>query len=183
MKDKKDYIGHKYGHLTIVKYVRYNPKSRASMWLTRCDCGNEREMELRSVKAGRIKTCGKCELKHKLKYQSKLKKVRTTKNIQTLYNRYVKKAQEQGYGWYISMEDFRTLVQKECTLCGAPASLRMRGSTQPINKLIRVSIKNDYTLENSGTCCVRCEEKYLKVGISKAIVEIIETYNFLKDNS
>lgn len=50
-KDHLDWIGKKYGRLTIVKRVGHK-------WLCRCDCGNETLVRSNCIADGRTKSCG-----------------------------------------------------------------------------------------------------------------------------
>ncbi len=50
-------IGQKYERLTVVSFAGKD-KSRASRWLCRCDCGNERIVEGSYLKRGHTKSCG-----------------------------------------------------------------------------------------------------------------------------
>jgi len=50
-------IGQKFGRLTIIKREKNNIH-RASMWLCRCDCGNEIITRGRALRSGQTKSCG-----------------------------------------------------------------------------------------------------------------------------
>lgn len=52
-----DLTGQKFNMLTAVKLVKTRPK-KASVWLFKCDCGNEKEIRSDIVKNGKIKSCG-----------------------------------------------------------------------------------------------------------------------------
>lgn len=51
----QDLTGEKFGMLTILNRV---PKSSPVKYLTRCECGNEKIIEGRSIKSGITKSCG-----------------------------------------------------------------------------------------------------------------------------
>lgn len=53
-------VGQKFGRLTVLKYVE--SKSEDSMFLCRCDCGNEKIIRGTHLKNGKILSCG-CLLK------------------------------------------------------------------------------------------------------------------------
>lgn len=50
--------GDRYNHYTIIREVP--KKGDGRRFLCRCDCGNEREVDIRNLRNGHIKSCGKC---------------------------------------------------------------------------------------------------------------------------
>lgn len=56
---RKDYTGQKYNKLTFIKYIETNKNGR-SVWLIKCDCGNEFEAMAHDVQQSRIKQCNEC---------------------------------------------------------------------------------------------------------------------------
>lgn len=73
--DIEDYIGSKYGKLTIVSY---DTKKGSNHYVNcKCDCGNTKSISLYSVKSGRTKSCG-CIRKELFKKNKKDKKDLTT---------------------------------------------------------------------------------------------------------
>lgn len=50
--------GTKYGRLTVIKEISKKGDSRR--FLCQCDCGNEKEVDLRNLRSGNVKSCGKC---------------------------------------------------------------------------------------------------------------------------
>lgn len=176
MSKQTDHTGSKYGHLTALHYVRTSEKNCAAMWLYRCDCGNEREIEARVVTAGRIKTCGKCQLKHKLKSESITSTIKISATLRTLYQRYMKESREKRITWALSIEDFRRFISKNCDLCGSSPSIRPRGSRMQYNKLMRTNSTSGYTIDNTNTCCRECHSSYGNIVISEAIPRIVKAY-------
>ena len=56
LKARTDWTGQKFHRLTLLSFVRST--DRNSLWLARCDCGNEREVDPRMLKRGHTKSCG-----------------------------------------------------------------------------------------------------------------------------
>lgn len=52
----EDISGQKFGKLTAVRQVE--SVKRRTMWLCKCDCGNEKIAEKQALKSGRVKSCG-----------------------------------------------------------------------------------------------------------------------------
>ena len=53
----KNIIGQRFGKLIVVSYIGTND-NRQSIWLCRCDCGNEKEILRNSLTSGRTLSCG-----------------------------------------------------------------------------------------------------------------------------
>lgn len=51
-----DLTGQKFGRLTVIK--RVENKDGYSVWLCRCDCGNERKIKGDNLRSGSTKSCG-----------------------------------------------------------------------------------------------------------------------------
>lgn len=52
----EDLTGRVFGHLTVLK--RTENKGGRTCWLCRCDCGREKAVTARDLKAGKVKSCG-----------------------------------------------------------------------------------------------------------------------------
>ena len=52
----EDLTGRTYGHLTVLK--RAQNRGGRTCWLCRCDCGREKEVTARDLKAGKVTSCG-----------------------------------------------------------------------------------------------------------------------------
>ena len=52
----EDLTGKVYGYLTVLK--RVENKNGRTCWLCRCECGKEKEVMARDLKAGKVKSCG-----------------------------------------------------------------------------------------------------------------------------
>lgn len=55
---KLDITGERYGKLVALKPAGKRNKYNATFWLFKCDCGNEKEISLSDVRAGKINSCG-----------------------------------------------------------------------------------------------------------------------------
>lgn len=59
---RKDISGQRFGKLTAIRFSRSTEKG-VTMWMFKCDCGNEVELSYESVKHG-VKSCGCLTEKH-----------------------------------------------------------------------------------------------------------------------
>jgi hypothetical protein len=57
MPKRMDLTGQRYGHLVAKKHIGLD-RHRQTVWLWKCDCGNEKEILAYIVKTGRSKSCG-----------------------------------------------------------------------------------------------------------------------------
>ena len=57
MQNFKDLTGQKFNHLTAIKYVGLD-NTKHSLWLFKCECGNEKILRGTNVTNGHIKSCG-----------------------------------------------------------------------------------------------------------------------------
>lgn len=180
---RKDIKGNKYGHLTAIMYSGTGTRNEGSLWLFRCDCGNERTLSLKAVTAGRIRTCGKCELKHKLRAQSTDKSIRQNRITNALYQRYIRKATTERRQWQITYEKFSEKIDSQCAICSSPPSTAIRGSRRLYNPIQLVDLNAHYTDDNTLPICKTCGELTGKFGISEAIDRIITFHKHLIDKS
>lgn len=71
MNNSSEWVGKKFGRLTVVSFQHTVPPDRGWLWLCRCDCGNSKLLRPGDVKQGKIKSCG-C-------YHSETSTIRATK--------------------------------------------------------------------------------------------------------
>lgn len=61
-KHLKDLIGKKFGRLTVIKrskdYISSSGKTKKTVWLCQCECGNQVEIEATSLQSGATQSCG-----------------------------------------------------------------------------------------------------------------------------
>ncbi len=152
----KDLTGQKFNMLTAVKYVGKTPQ-KASVWLFRCDCGNEKEIRSDLVKSGQVKSCG-CSKNISWNRNKKRYKNNTTGNTGVWFDKktnkfrghilYQKKSFQSGYYedygvalfWRKSMESYAKLNPTLEEFTKYAASVR-----EEIKKEIDLGGKNDFS--------------------------------------
>lgn len=152
----KDLTGQKFNMLTAVKLVRTTQK-KASVWLFRCDCGNEKEIRGDLVKSGRVKSCG-CSKNVSWNRDKKRYKNNTTGNTGVWFDKkinkfkghilYKKKSFKSGYYedygvalfWRKRMESYAKLNPTLEEFTKYAASVR-----EEIKKEIDLGGKNDFS--------------------------------------
>ena len=57
-----DIAGQKFGKLTVLGYAGKDERTKTggAMWMCRCDCGTMHRARGGQLRAGKVKTCGKC---------------------------------------------------------------------------------------------------------------------------
>lgn len=175
MSKKINHLGMKYGHLTGVRYTGTS-RNCASVWLWRCDCGNEKEIEARVVTGGRTKSCGNCEYKHKLISDANRGKISPNKKVLKEFRSNVQRAAKKGIKWQLNVYEFRDLVTSPCTLCGTPPP------SNGFNKIELLSIDKVYTVGGCYTRCQGCSSAFGKTSLSLLITRIIEVFKHLHAN-
>lgn len=171
MPAKINYSGQKYGHLTLLSYSRPGGAQVGAYWLTKCDCGEVKEVIAKDIVKGRIKTCGKCQyhrdLIQKGTDESRKKSMAYRKSPsgmeighRHLYKTYCENAAHRGYSWNLSQEDFLKLTKGNCHYCNTPPSkeFKRQGRRYYIlyNGIDRVDNSLGYTLQNCVSCCTDC---------------------------
>lgn len=58
MSARQDLTGQRFNRLVVVEYKGHTPDKHHSLWLCRCDCGNELTTRANSLKTGNTKSCG-----------------------------------------------------------------------------------------------------------------------------
>ena len=54
---KLDLTGHQYGRLTVIKQVGVSSNYQ-TIWLCKCDCGNETRVRMGNLRSGAVQSCG-----------------------------------------------------------------------------------------------------------------------------
>jgi len=145
-----DEIGKRYGRLAVIER---GPDDKSygttrTMWLCRCDCGNETLVPGGSLRAGSIKSCG-C--------QHPLPEGKAAFNA--LMSNLRGRARKLGLDFSLTDYQVRQLIHSCCFYCGVqPYQVKkIRGNGNLIyNGLDRINNHLGYTPDNVVPCCGRC---------------------------
>lgn len=144
-----DITGNKYSALTALRRLRYDGSSIGTVWEFRCDCGNVRELPLKTVTSGRTRTCGKCELKHQLDTLPVYVEDARKKALDAKKTQAIRMANSRGRKWALSDRDFYEISQKDCMLCGYHSETVHRN-------LLLVNPAQPYLADNVIPVCDKC---------------------------
>jgi hypothetical protein len=123
------YVGKQYGKLVVINYS-HEDKHRQKYWLCKCECGNEKTINIARLKSGKTKSCG-C-LRADPDIRSVINKKRsenvteeTLKKVhyKTLYGSHKRRHEPR---WpndtMISYDAFVKTIHMPCHYCGAEKS-------------------------------------------------------------
>lgn len=174
----KDWTGHKFGLLTVIKFIKYERKTRPIYkWLCKCICGKEKELDINDLKKGSTNSCG-C---YRKKFQSDIKRkpdgIAAFNNLFYSYKSHC--AKNRNYKFELTEEQFQILTKQNCYYCNKKPSQIKKSllSFYVYNGIDRVDNSKGYIKNNVVACCKECNSK--KSGITKEM--IIKLYNFFEN--
>lgn len=56
--NEADFVGNRYNYLTAIKRIGYHTSDKVLLWLFRCVCGKEKEINFHQVQSGKLQSCG-----------------------------------------------------------------------------------------------------------------------------
>lgn len=160
MPKKINIIGFKFHQLTVLEATEERKRNNV-VWKCLCDCGQICFHITANLISGRIQSCG-CLKGNKLQTQP------GEYGFNKLYKHYQENAENRGYSFSLSKEEFGRLTKLNCWYCGCePRSISCprtpTSSTKAIenckyiyNGLDRVDNLLGYTIDNVVTCCENC---------------------------
>lgn len=160
-------IGKKVGKLTIIKYshlqAKKNSLKQVSMFLCKCDCGNEKYIFGGDLTTKKVTSCGCKPSRHNSKIGNAA--------FNVFYNGYKAKANNRGITFNLTKEEFKTITSLDCQYCGISPIIRKLKIVEklngkyPCNGIDRVDSGSGYTVENSVPCCSICNT--MKMALSE----------------
>ncbi len=155
---RSDLRGLRVHKLTVVSYAV--PASMAaskwercngSRWLCQCECGGAKIVGAKTLKKGKIKSCG-CLANNGAKLKSKL-----PSGYGNFYRQYRKCAYDRKLDFLISEKQFYSIVLQDCFYCGSPPQQRSTTSrTFKASGVDRMNNDEGYVLSNCVPCCSIC---------------------------
>jgi 5-methylcytosine-specific restriction endonuclease McrA len=176
LKPRKDRTGETYGKLTVLSFSKYVGdsilKTRTSLWLCECECGNKIEVRNSNLTSLSTKSCG-CLLKEHNKKLA-ISRVSDKSSFNHLYNEYKRNAIKYGRVFKLTEEEFKILTSNNCHYCGIPPSKEIisngskifKGGGYKYNGIDRFNNELGYELDNSVTCCWKCNNAKKDMHIS-----------------
>lgn len=185
----------KHGRLTVIgplnKSLRVGKRGIRAVWAFRCDCGEYIECFGSDVKNERKQSCKRCYKIYQKNLGNRLRIVNTKPDkdgpLTKLFGAYKRGAIRRGYEWFLTKENLKELISKNCFYCGCEPSTEIYIAREktPENTLIYNGIdrKNNtlgYTKENSITACFTCNRMKMDLDYNAFIEQIKKIYNTQK---
>lgn len=167
MKGRKaviDLVGKRFGKVQVVRFSHKKDVSghKRRVWECVCDCGKIFLAQTGDLHQGHYQSCG-CARAAAIAEANKKKRKAVGENAKNkLFNSYKRKAEQRGFAWELSKDEFILCILSDCHYCGVHPST----STEKIcrdtyehifyNGVDRVNNCVGYTISNSVPCCPTC---------------------------
>lgn len=186
--NNKIILTEKVGKLTPVKSLNKKDNRRRILWLFKCDCGNQCEISASDVKLNRVLSCGCLQREH-VNRLSKSKILPDKGGVKNkLFKRYIKEAENRGYEFSLTKEEFFVLINGNCFYCGQEPSNKMYNTVDknPDYMIVYSGIDRldnciGYTNKNSVSCCYICNKMKLNLDSDQFLKQVEKIY--LKENN
>ena len=182
----KNLTGMRFGRWTVLEYAgeeknKKGVNSFRAMWLCRCDCGVERIIASRSLRAGESKSCG-CFRSYVSRNINRLPFGEAAKNV--AYGEYIRSAKRRGLEFSLTIDQFHHLAQLPCHYCGIIGSNKTVLSKNDTgiyvyNGIDRINNNIGYIEGNIVTCCKQCNYAKGTLGFDEFIAWINRVYKHM----
>jgi hypothetical protein len=143
--------GKRYGHLTYL-----GPTKRKGGYSEyTCDCGISSQLRTKYVTAGRVKTCGKCQLGRRLMVTRGRARPTGEKALHKLYNDAVTRGTNAG----LPYESYISKIKEKCACCGSEPCPRSRGPKLSYNFVVIGKMLQVDTAPEPMTVCGVCRRR------------------------
>ena len=141
-----------FGMLTTIKEIPPEPMASHTThrWLCRCACGNTTIVPATDLRRGHSTTCG-CRGFTEERSASLL----------DMYRRYQRGAEQRGYEFSLSLDEFIALIKGKCRYCGIePYNDHKKAFRYKLiyNGIDRIDNTKGYVLSNCAPCCKVCNK-------------------------
>lgn len=167
--DKSDLTGKIIGDFEVLEFSGVNAKSH-NLWKVKC------------------LLCGKIHIRARMEWENfsvcecvSTRKAKEETAIKSLYNGYIRQANDRGIKFEISVDDFKIITKKRCQYCGIEPSniCKRKRSVYVYNGLDRIDSEKNYTLDNVVPCCSQCNTIKWDMSYHDFINKIKTIYNHL----
>jgi hypothetical protein len=145
-------VGKRFGKLVVLAYSGAASRGRTK-WECKCDCGNIKIIMADSLSGNKTVSCGCYRKYHRMNPIG-------VATFNLIFGRYRKDAEDRGYEFSLSEDEFKHLIFSNCAYCGKPPSnlQKNKRNTGDIiyNGIDRVDSSKGYTLDNVVACCKIC---------------------------
>ena len=105
-------------------------------------------------------------------------------SVRYLYSKYKSRAKKSNLEFSITIEEFSSLIKRDCIYCGAKPQNECKKRYKDANDIEyngvdRINNNKGYTSDNSAPCCAQCNKSKSNLDISKWFTWLENTYNML----
>ncbi len=170
----KDYVGKKFGSITILKLLRKRDHKKRPIYLGQCDCGRKQKINYQSVvSAGFNRSKLNCNCEHSIKKKYFNSKERC---VGSIYSTYKKSARERSYDFKLTLKQLSKLIKNTCHYCGTEPNTTLILNKKAVcmyNGIDRMDSTKGYCLDNCVTCCENCNRAKMTLSY-KEFLRLIE---------
>ena len=182
----KDLTGLVFGRLTVLGHegseiVSTNPIKKKSVWLVKCECGNE--FICRGADLGKKTiSCGCYSRQRTIEFNKATKTKESYCAFSDVWQSYKCGAKKRGYTFELTKDQFLSIVKNNCTYCGNPPSCTRKSRTKGnipsflYNGIDRVNNEYGYILSNCVPCCNKCNKMKGTMSVDEFKNKIKEIY-------
>lgn len=181
-KNYKDLTGLKFGRWSVIQpapsIFKYNKSYLA--WECICECGNSKIMQGSFLRSGGSKSCGCLKIEVD-KTREMLPFGESAFN--RLYDWSRDNAKRKGILFELTKEQYKSIVQHNCTYCGEPPKENHFKKTNGhfmANGVDRVDSSVGYVLNNCVPCCEDCNRMKMAHTVDywlAHMIKVLEHYN------
>lgn len=160
-KSGKNYIGKKFGMLTVLKRNFSKRNDHNIYWECECECGNTAIVSITSLKKGDTISCG-CFCKKQAKIRAKNLNIKNEGEsaLNSILYTYKYNANKRNIEFDLTNDQFELLIFSDCKYCGMPPnnlSKNRYGNGDVIyNGVDRMNNSIGYKEGNCVSCCKNC---------------------------
>jgi hypothetical protein len=145
-------LGKRFGRLLVINQTTRRGKNGGIWWLCKCDCGDEKEVDMTNLINGHVKSCG-C-----LQKESRYREDTGLRYVISVYKR---NAKTRNLIWKLTQEQVESITKKNCFYCGRPPERESLCSSIKYiyNGIDRVDSSVGYTENNCVSCCWSCNAR------------------------
>jgi hypothetical protein len=174
-----DITGKKYNKLTAVSPCFEEGTTTCTKWLFKCECGNTKAIEQRSVIAGTTQSCG-CS---RYEWRGITEQERCVNEI---FSNYRYAAKKRNLKFLLTLEEFYKLILLPCYYCGIENSNMLTFNLKSKNKTVnftyngidRLNSDLPYKFDNCVPCCKLCNQLKMRRSEKQFLDHVFKIHNF-----
>lgn len=184
----KDLTNKRFNRLIAIKNTGLKSSNRSFIWLCKCDCGNEINVNSNDLQNDHTKSCGCLHKEQSSKLFIKMNKNRSNPDrelqaCKDLYSQYKCVAKKRNLIFNLSLEEFKKLTKQNCFYCNRiPSQIKSKrnNSLYVYNGIDRLDNSIGYEINNCKPCCGKCNKMKNNYDLDDYVSHISTIYKNLK---